>query len=39
MKNYINTFEEFLNENLNEGNSYALLNKFLEKTLSDEEKG
>jgi hypothetical protein len=39
MKNYINTFEEFLNEDLNEGNSYALLNKFLEKTLSDEEKG
>ena len=39
MKNYINTFEEFLNEKLNEGSSYALLKKFLEDTLSDEEKG
>ena len=38
MKN-IKLFEDFLNENLNEANSYALLNKFLEKTLSDEEKG
>ena len=36
---HILTFERFLNENLNEGNSYALLRKFLEETLSDEEKG
>ena len=39
MKN-LHTFAEFLNESqINEGNSYALLRKFLEETLRDEEKG